>query len=61
MSEPFNCPHCGHQHDTTDWVELWSRDGDDFDIECHNCEEDFNVEPRIEVSYWPPAYIKETE
>ena len=60
MSDDFNCPHCGHKHDTTDWFEFYSGDGDDFDIECRNCEEDFRVVPRIEVSYWPPVYKKES-
>lgn len=61
MSDDFNCPHCGYGHDTTDWYEFWAGDGDEMVIECRNCREDFEVVARIEVSYWPPAYMKETK
>lgn len=45
------CPHCGFEHDTTDWIEYFSHDGDDFVIECRSCKDDFEVVASISVSY----------
>lgn len=58
MSSLFDCPSCGHKHDTTDWIEFFNHDGDTFEFECHQCEEEFSVVPRVEVSYWPPVTMK---
>jgi|GEM_PF-1928989 len=45
------CPHCEKEIDTTDWIECWSHDGDDWNEECPHCEEFFNVCARIEIIY----------
>ncbi len=58
MSDLFECPHCSHKNDTTDWTENFNHDGDTFEVECHECENEFSVTPRIEVTYWPPATMK---
>lgn len=57
MSSLFDCPSCGHKHDTTDWTENFNNDGDIFEIECHQCEEDFSVVPTIEVIYEHPCSL----
>lgn len=45
------CPHCGHLHDTSDWVEYGGHDGDSFDIECYECEEDFSCTTTVTITY----------
>lgn len=43
------CPHCDYEIE--DWYE-YVNDGDtDIDIECHNCNEEFNVQVEYSVSF----------
>lgn len=51
MSDDFNCPHCKHEINTTDWIECWNGDSDYWDEECPNCEKQFEVTVSIEVIY----------
>lgn len=47
----IKCPHCGFENDTTDWIEYFTHDGDDFVIECRSCKNDFDVVANLSVSY----------
>lgn len=47
----FKCNACGEVQDTTDWIENCSRDGDEFEVECQDCEEVIEVRMVVEVSY----------
>ncbi len=47
----FKCNACGAVQDTTDWLENGGCDGDEFDIECQDCEEMIEVRTVVEVSY----------
>lgn len=51
MSDDFNCPHCGHKHDTTDWLEYWAYDGDHWIEDCEKCKEAFTVKVNFTVDY----------
>lgn len=47
----FKCNACGAVQDITDWLENGDRDGDEFDVECQDCEEVIEVRTVVEVSY----------
>ena len=47
----FKCNLCDSVQDTTDWVENFMNDGDEFEVVCSNCHEDIQVSVSIEVSY----------
>lgn len=47
----FVCNSCDAVQDTTDWIELGSHDGDEFEVECQNCEVMIEVMMAINVSY----------
>lgn len=49
--DSIECTNCGHNMVTTDWTEHFTRDGDDFDIDCVNCGETHNIYVSIDVSY----------
>jgi|26BtaG_2_1085354.scaffolds.fasta_scaffold22105_3 RNA polymerase subunit RPABC4/transcription elongation factor Spt4 len=51
MTDTINCPNCGYENDTTDWIECWNGDSDCWDEECPNCEKNFEVTVSIEVIY----------
>lgn len=47
----FKCNACGAVQDTTDWLENGGCDGDEFEVECDECEEAIEVRTVVEVSY----------
>ena len=51
MSQFFRCPHCRHQHDTTDWFEYWAYDGEHWIEDCEKCKEEFTVKVNFTVDY----------
>ena len=42
------CPYCGYGQEMTD---IPPQDGDKYDLECQQCEDSFEVETRIVVTY----------
>ena len=47
----IKCPHCNAVQETCDWHEYGGNDGDDFEHECDECEEIFEVVTSVEVTY----------
>ena len=47
----FNCPHCDARNKTHEWTENWRWDADEFEIECCECKEYFEVRVSLSVSY----------
>lgn len=47
----FKCNSCDAVQDTTDWIEHGGHDGDEFEVECQDCEEMIEVSTVVEVSY----------
>jgi len=42
------CPYCSHKQEMADIAPV---DGDKYDLECQQCEDSFEVETRIVVTY----------
>lgn len=56
----IKCPYCGHMHD--EWYDWFSYieeviDGAETDIDCNNCEKEFDVV--LDISYTLNSYKKE--
>lgn len=47
----IECPHCKKQQDTTDWTEHWKWDGDNFDLNCTECEKEMSIKVSVDVEY----------
>ena len=47
----FNCPHCDARNKTHEWTENWRWDADEFEIECCECKEYFEVRVSLSVNY----------
>lgn len=61
MSDLFECPHCGHQNDTTDWADDGMHDFKTWDEECPSCEEVFEVVAMIEIRFELSRNYEETK
>ena len=46
----FTCG-CGNEIDTTDWIENWSNNEDEFHVTCEHCGDDNHVRVVMTVDY----------